>query len=90
MGHRPNMYRIKSAGQLALWISDNDMTCREVAVLSGCSYATVAHLRAGRKQTVNEYIARGICRTFEAELEDLFEATGLTAWQRDAPLQAPA
>jgi hypothetical protein len=80
--HRPNMYRFKDTDQLAQWMRDNEMTCREVAALSGCSYSTVANLRAGRKATVNEHIARGICLTFEAELEDHFEPTGLAAWQR--------
>lgn len=90
MDHRPNMYRIKDHHQLAQWMADNDVSCRALAVLAGCSRTTVADLWAGRKVTVNESVARGICREFEAELDELFDPTGRTAWQRDAPLPASA
>lgn len=76
------MYVIKDREQLRLWMSDNGISCRQLAVLAGCSRDTTSNLWNGRIDRVNEHIARGICLAFEADLNDMFEATGAVAWQR--------
>lgn len=82
MGHRPYMYRIRDRGHLVKLMHDNEISCRQLAALAGCSPSTAATLWNGKIDRVNEFVARGICRALEADLTEMFEETGRVSWQR--------
>lgn len=73
---KPAMYRLKNPDPL------REHSIRSIAELAGCSKETVRRLRTGAIADVSYDIAYGICTALGRTMNDLFEPSGRTVWER--------